>query len=177
MPNEFKIKNGFFAEGSSNITGSLNVSAGITGSLLGTASYATQALSASYAATASNIAITNDADIRVITANGNGTLNGEINLTFNGSLLNVAGNLLVTGSAAIGTSSLGPIENTLTLGARDTGGEGGQLGLNASGGTYTSASFIDVYQNQIRILKGTNATSTGEVSRWNLHNGQMGLAA
>jgi hypothetical protein len=41
MANEFKIKNGFFSEGSSNITGSLNVSAGITGSLLGTSSYAT----------------------------------------------------------------------------------------------------------------------------------------
>jgi hypothetical protein len=40
MANEFKIKNGFFSEGNSNITGSLNVSAGITGSLLGTASFA-----------------------------------------------------------------------------------------------------------------------------------------
>jgi hypothetical protein len=41
MANEFKIKNGFFSEGSSNITGSLEVSGGITGSLLGTSSYAT----------------------------------------------------------------------------------------------------------------------------------------
>jgi hypothetical protein len=43
MANEFKIKNGFFSEGSSNVTGSLNVSAGITGSLQGTASFATTA--------------------------------------------------------------------------------------------------------------------------------------
>jgi hypothetical protein len=50
MPNEFKIKNGFFSEGSSNVTGSLNVSAGITGSLQGTASFA---ISASFAQTAS----------------------------------------------------------------------------------------------------------------------------
>ena len=49
MANEFIIKNGFFSQGNSTITGSLNVTAGITGSLLGTASYATQALSASYA--------------------------------------------------------------------------------------------------------------------------------
>jgi hypothetical protein len=49
MANEFKIKNGYLSEGNSQITGSLNVSAGITGSLQGTASYATQALSASYA--------------------------------------------------------------------------------------------------------------------------------
>ena len=37
------------------VTGSLKVSGGITGSLLGTASYAAQALSSSYASTASNI--------------------------------------------------------------------------------------------------------------------------
>ena len=51
--NEFIIKNGFRSQGDSEITGSLNVSAGITGSLLGTASYATQALSASFATSAS----------------------------------------------------------------------------------------------------------------------------
>jgi hypothetical protein len=73
MANEFKIKNGYLSEGNSQITGSLNVSAGITGSLFGTssfaitashalnlsptatASYATQALSASYATTASYV--------------------------------------------------------------------------------------------------------------------------
>jgi len=53
MPNEFKIKNGFFSEGSSNVTGSLNVSAGITGSLQGTASFAISASFAQTSATAS----------------------------------------------------------------------------------------------------------------------------
>jgi hypothetical protein len=43
MPNEFIIKNGFHSQGNSEITGSLNVSAGITGSLQGTASFATTA--------------------------------------------------------------------------------------------------------------------------------------
>jgi hypothetical protein len=41
--NEFIIKNGFFSQGNSNITGSLNVTAGITGSLQGTASFAISA--------------------------------------------------------------------------------------------------------------------------------------
>jgi hypothetical protein len=49
MANEFIIKNGYFSQGNSNITGSLAVTGGITGSLQGTASYATTALSASYA--------------------------------------------------------------------------------------------------------------------------------
>ena len=86
-------------------------------------------------------------------------------------------NIIITGSAAIGTSSLGPFENTLTLGARDTEAEGGQLGFNAPGGTYTSASFIDLYQNRLRILKGTNATSTGEAANWNMNTLQMALPA
>lgn len=118
----------------------------ITGSLHGTASYATQALSSSFATTASYITTLNQ-------------------------------NVLITGSVAIGVSSLGPFENTLTLGARDNANEGGQLGLNAPGGTYTSASFIDIYQNQVRVLRGTNAGSTGLVTQWNLHTLQMQLPA
>jgi hypothetical protein len=46
MPNEFIARNGLRAQNSSDITGSLRVTAGITGSLQGTASFA---LSASYA--------------------------------------------------------------------------------------------------------------------------------
>jgi hypothetical protein len=45
------------------------------------------------------------------------------------------------------------------------------------GGTYTSASFIDNWQNQVRILRGTNAGSTGLVAQWNLHTLQMQLPA
>jgi len=91
--------------------------------------------------------------------------------------LHVTGSGIFSGSLAIGTSSLGPSENTLTLGARDAGSEGGQVGFNAPGGTYTSASFIDLYQNRLRILKGTNATSTGEVANWDMHSLQMALPA
>ena len=90
---------------------------------------------------------------------------------------NNGGNTVISGSLSIGTSSAGPTENTLTLGARDNVQEGGQLGFNAPGGTYTSASFIDLYQNRLRILKGTNATSTGEVANWNMHSLQMALPA
>ena len=163
MANEFIARNGLIAQsnstingtllvsGSLTITGSLNTSGGggITGSLSGTASFAT---SASYTLSAS----------QAQTASFVNTLNQ---------------NIIITGSAAIGTSSLGPFENTLTLGARDTTAEGGQLGFNAPGGTYTSASFIDLYQNKLRILKGSNDTSTGEVANWNMHTLQMSLPA
>jgi hypothetical protein len=146
MPNEFKIKNGFFSEGNSNITGSLNVSAGITGSLFGTASFATTTISSSFASTASFVNILNQ-------------------------------NVLISGSLTVGTSSAGPSENTITLGARDTANEGGQIGFNAPGGTYTSASFIDNWQNKHRILKGNNTTSTGLIAQWDIHTTQLQLPA
>jgi hypothetical protein len=65
----------------------------------------------------------------------------------------------VSGSLSIGNiTSTSSTENTLTLYPPLAGGtgEGGQILLAASGGLYTSASMIDNYQNQIRILKGTN---------------------
>lgn len=49
-------------------------------------------------------------------------------------------------------------ENTLNIYPSPNGGigEGGQILLAASGGLYSSASMLDTYQNQFRILKGTN---------------------
>ena len=58
MPNEFVARNGVIALNNSTVTGSLNVTNGITGSLLGTASFATTAsfaLNAGSAAAASNL--------------------------------------------------------------------------------------------------------------------------
>ena len=58
MAFEFVARNGVIALNNSTVTGSLNVTAGITGSLLGTASFATTAsfaLNAGGAAAASNL--------------------------------------------------------------------------------------------------------------------------
>ena len=102
MANEFIIKNGFRSQGNSEVTGSLNVTGGITGSLLGTASFATTAGNA----TSISSAITNDIDNRVLTATGTGTINGETNLLFNGSVLTLAGPLSQSlGGSANGTFS------------------------------------------------------------------------
>jgi hypothetical protein len=91
--------------------------------------------------------------------------------------LHATGSAIISGSMTIGSSSLGPNENTLTLGARDAVNEGGQLGFNAPGVSYPSASFIDLYQNRLRVLKGTNAGTTSEVASWNMHTLQMQLPA
>jgi hypothetical protein len=91
------------------------------------------------------------------------------------AILDVKGNTIISGSLAVGTGSIGASENTITLGARDAINEGGQIGFNAPGGTYTSASFIDNWQNKARILKGNNTTSTGLIAQWDIHTTQMQL--
>lgn len=48
MKQQTIIRDGFISKGSAEITGSLNVTQGITGALTGTASFSTQAISASY---------------------------------------------------------------------------------------------------------------------------------
>jgi hypothetical protein len=71
------------------------------------------------ATTASNItpAITNNTDNRVLTATGGGTINGEGNLTFDGTTLTVTGNEVVTGNLTVqGTASF---QNTSNLEVAD----------------------------------------------------------
>jgi len=54
MPNEFIAKRGFISSGNAQVTGSLVVTAGITGSLYGTASWASNAISTQTASIAVN---------------------------------------------------------------------------------------------------------------------------
>jgi hypothetical protein len=71
------------------------------------------------ATTASNItpAITNNTDNRVLTATGGGTINGESNLTFDGTLLTVTGNATITNNLTVqGTASF---QNTTNLEVAD----------------------------------------------------------
>jgi hypothetical protein len=114
---------------------------------------------------------------------GNGTSNSaRSNLVFaSGSQFQITGSLLtsgssiITGQLTVGTSSAGGGENTLIVGLppNTSPGEGGQMLLQASGGLYTSASMIDTWQDQFRILKGTNSSSTTQHFGINLHNGQV----
>jgi hypothetical protein len=107
--------------GSYGVTGSWSATS-FTGSLQGTASFAL---------TASNItpAISNDADTRVLTANGNGTLNAEGNLTFDGNTLKVL---------------------------YQSGDEGGEILLNKPVTNTTIAGTgvtVDIYQNKLRFFE------------------------
>lgn len=93
----------------------------------------------------------------------------------------ITGSFLVTGSTHVyGDIKVGNVtdvssgENTLSVypPAQGGTGEGGQILLAAAGGTFTSASMIDTYQNRFRILKGTNTGgSTTEYLSLDLNTG------
>lgn len=158
-----------FVSGSGNVgigtgtpTNTLQVVGGITAtsitsSLLGTASVAVTAQTASFlptgtysitsswatnALTASNItpSITNNTDNRVLTATGGGTINGESNLTFDGSVLTVTGRANISTSITSSTATVGfGLTSALNAGQTTIRGSGvdtvGALTIQNSGGT------------------------------------------
>jgi hypothetical protein len=107
MPNEFKIKNGFFSEGNSNITGSLSVSAGITGSLQGTASFALAVAGGGGGGVTQIIAGTN-----VSISPGGGTGAVTINSSGAGGSFPFSGSAQITGSLGVTGSINGVIIGT-----------------------------------------------------------------
>ena len=145
----------------------ISASSGITGSLFGTSSWATNAL------TASNIfpAITNNTDNRVLTATGGGTINGEANLTFDGSTLTNSGATTLTGrltaNGAITTttitasgaisSSAGLLGTTLTAtGNATVGGT-----LSVTGGTTLTGALTASVISASGNISGSTLHITG----------------
>lgn len=85
----------------------------------------------------------------------------------------INGDSIITGSVAIGTELISGGENNLVLGPAPAGGrgEGGQIAFLAAGGSYTSSSFIDNWQDQLRILRGYGDTSDAGLVYVNLRSG------
>ena len=81
--------------------------------------------------------------------------------------------MLGNGSVGIGTTSTST-EANLFLGNNGTN-EGGQLVLQA-GISYASASHIDNYQNQFRIMSGTNVGSNTVRFNIDMATGNVGIA-
>jgi hypothetical protein len=77
---------------------------------------ASQATTASVASRVTSISdnVTNNTDNRVLTATGGGTINGETNLTFDGSTLTLTGDQIITGDLTVqGTTITFNTENLL----------------------------------------------------------------
>jgi len=117
----------------------ISASSAISASFASTASFVQNAVSASFASAVGSIAnnVTNNADNRVLTATGGGSINGESNLTFDGTTLTVTGN---HGGIVIqqGTQNVGE------LFAYENGANrwGFTSSFNASSPSYTAAAFV-----------------------------------
>ena len=116
----------------------------------------------------------NSAERMRITSAGNmgiGITNPSYALDVSGS---IRSNQQILAGSSITTSS----ESTLILGPAPAGGsgEGGQIALQPGSG-YTSGSFLDNYQNKLRILRGTAGATDAEVAAFNLHTKQLTLPA
>ena len=166
MANEFVARKGLIVSGSTQLTGSLNVSRGITGSLFGTSSWANNAdlldglNSTVFASTGSNTFVGN----QIIT--GSLILSSSIPVE-----LQVIGNVEITGSLATQTYSL----TTSSL-----GNASGSMSINLTNANYftaiTSASTIWTFNNfpvnratgfVLTLTSGGSATQTWPTSvRW-----------
>lgn len=156
-------------EGSTTL---LNTTAG----LAITASYALNALESSD--TGSLLTTASFASPRLTFTKGDGT---DFTLSLDSLVVNSASYAAIASSVTslpqtvvIGSSiTASSLENPLSIyplpGAGT--GEGGQILLAASGGIYTSASMIDTWQDQFRILRGSNAGSNAGLVYVDLQSG------
>jgi hypothetical protein len=165
-----------------NVTGSLRVNGSITGSLLGTASYASQALSSSFASTAqiantasfvaaANVSGTVTSASYALTASfaqNGGTLNNALTFgtglsgstsTFNGS---TAVTVAISGSSALTTNLIPKWTGTGLANSNitDTGTQV-QIGSGASSGVTVAAGGISVTGNS---TFNNNLTVTGDLT-------------
>lgn len=108
MANELKVQNGLVVKGATRITGSLSTTGGVTGSLLGTASFATTATNAltlngasagAYATTASNTFT------GIQTFNNNVIINGTASIAYLNVTYESASIIYSTGSNQLGDAS------------------------------------------------------------------------
>jgi hypothetical protein len=168
-----------------NVTGSLRVNGSITGSLLGTASYASQALSSSFASTAQTAVTANTASyvtssnvvgtvlsssyaLTASFAQNGGTLNNALTFgtglsgsasTFNGS---TAVTVAISGSSALTTNNVTKWSGTgfVNCNIVDTGTQV-QIGSGASSGVTVAAGGISVTGNS---TFNNNLTVTGDLT-------------
>ena len=118
------LSGSFIVTGSVNFSGSLNVrGGGITGSLFGTASWAQNVVTASYAL--NGVTISNNVDNYVLTATGvSGSINGESGLIFDSS----TGILEVNSNIDIGSGNTHIDSGIIVIGSNNIAGTSGGAG-------------------------------------------------
>ena len=188
MANEFIIKNGYHSHGNSEITGSLIVTNGITGSLFGTSSWAENAQTSSYVLNAVSASYSTTSSYA---QSGNGTFSGSFSGSItapgsttqvvynNGGVLGANSGFVYSGSSVgIGTTSpsaklqiASPASGVTMYVGRYLGqssikagpdADGGYLALDASG---SGATIINHYTpNNIWMVTGGGSVGIGTSS-------------
>ena len=159
MANEFIARNGLISQNNSVVTGSLTVTQGITGSLFGTASWATNAISVS------NITVTNDSSTDtsyypIFSPLSSGA--GGAKVDFNYLTYNPFTKLLTTGDLSLTY----PGNRTLTLQATSAGGTEIKLLPNASSGfarinVGNTTQPLDFQMNSVNVMRITQTGNVG----------------
>ena len=141
-----------YASTASYVINAISASYVLTSSYASTASYVINAISSSYSSTASYVinaisassiggAITNNTNDYILTATGNSQINGESNLTFDGSTLYVNGRI----SAMDDISSNGSVTSNDKIIVNN-----GQIEtLSISASLFSSASYLDLGINAL----------------------------
>jgi len=134
-----------------------------------TASFALSAPTATNALTASNItpAITNELNNRVLTANGGGTINGEANLTFDGTTLNLNGSQIISGdltvngtTTTINTQNLNVADKFILLSSGSTSANDGGIIIQSETGGKGFAFLYDQGQARWAYTGSLSSTAT-----------------
>ena len=175
MANEFVAKNGLISQNNTTISGSLTVTQGVTGSLLGTASYAS--LAPDYVLNSATSSYTKNDQTASFATTGSNSFTGFQTITGSGNLTikSDAGTQLTMTTTDFGGGSTGTnfffnlgasTGNTYAnIGTRTTGGTGnGTLILNSGGGSIgvgktTANAAFDVNGNA--IITGSLNVTTG----------------
>jgi hypothetical protein len=168
----------------------LRATGSFSGSLVGTAtsaSYVLQAISASFATSASfsktlAASLINDGTgLKLLNSDGS-TISNISELTSSIAIMASTASFVrgLQQTLSVGNLTSAPsTENTLNVYPPiiSSTGEGGQILLAASGGLYTSASMLDTYQNYFRILRGSNTLgSNAQLIGLDLHTGNLSIA-
>ena len=151
MANEFIARNGLIAQNNSTITGSLTVTQGITGSLFGTSSWSTNAVSAS------NVTVTNDTSTNAthyIVFSPSTTGSAKVTIDSSGLTYNPSTNLLTAGDLTLASGG----SRTLTVQAQGAGGTEIKLLPNSTGGharinVGNTTQPLDFQMNSVDVMR------------------------
>jgi len=164
MPNEFVIGSGFIATNNSTVTGSLTVTGGITGSLLGTSSWASNAITSSYVLNAISASYVLNAISSSYALNAT-----SASYSLNGTSASYAINSTSASYSVNSTSASYSLNSTsasyaLTASFAMNGGGGGATNQITSGSVTASVSPVNGFTVNASAIISGSANITGSVT-------------